>query len=183
MTKLYVLEYFFTYYVWPLTVFFLFVFGLCTLIGYIVFKLRNAKNNVLFKSIVKKWSKYALFLYLGIVIISVLFITFANPNHSLRFLDYIYWQVDSAMRNIEPWIMRNGFIMLIILSGLMSLVLLAHLFQQYDFKMSIKAFVIYLLISIPLISGILYLTTQISLIAVVILIGLPGALIFYIKKG
>jgi hypothetical protein len=87
------------------------------------------------------------------------------------------------MRNIEPWIMRNGFIMPIILSGLMSLVLLAHLFQQYDFKMSIKAFVIYLLISIPLISGILYLTTQISLIAVVILIGLPGALIFYIKNG
>ena len=183
LDKIYVVKFLFSYFVWPLTVICLFVFGLCTLIGYIVFKLQKRRNNVSFKSIIKKWSKYTLFLYFGIIIINVLFILISRPDDSYHILDLIYWQVDSVMRNIEPWIMSNGFFMLIIMSGLMSLILLAYFFQQHDFKMSIKAFVIYLLISIPLISGILYLTTQISLIAVIILIGIPGALISYIKNG
>ena len=183
LDKIYIVKYFFSYFCWPLTVFCLYVFGLCTLIGYIVFKLRNEKDTVSFKSIFKKWSKISLIIYFGIIIFNLLFILFANPNDSSQFLDQIYWQVDSAMRNIEPWIMRNSLFMLFIISVLTSLICLACFFQKNDAKMSFRTFAIYLLISVPVISGILYLTTQLSLIAVIILIGVPGALISYIKKG
>ena len=178
-----VVKFFFTDFVWPITAICLLVFGLCTLFGYIVFKLQSEKNTTSFKSRIKKWVKYALSIYLGILILNILFILLTSPDYSSQILGHIYWQVDSVMRNIEPWIMNNGFLMLIILSSLTSLILLVWIFQQFDFKMSIKAFVIYLLISIPIISGILYLTTQISLLTIIIIIGIPGALISYIIRG
>ena len=182
MSKIYVLEYFVSYFVWPLTVFCLLILGISTLISYIVYKLQNDKNKNSFKRLFKKWSKFASFIYLGIIIFNVLFILLASPNDSYHFLDHIYWQVDSLMRNVESWIMHNSTFMTFIMGGLMSLFFLAFLFQKYDVKMGIKAFVIYLIVSIPLISGLLYLTTQISLITIIILIGLPGALISYLKK-
>ena len=98
----------------------------------------------------------------------------------------LYWKIDDMQRTlgIERWLMDHEFYFLLGLSILASFIFLAAYLQQTNTtKLSIKEFVCYLFVSIPLICGFFYLIGHFNPFIIIIILALPGALISFIRKG
>ena len=171
----------FIYCYWPYTLLLLMVYGLYVLLGYIVHKMRSNVDSTPFKSKAKKMFKVFLVIYLVPAIIALLFLLI-YPQKTQTFMRELYWKIDDMQGTIEGWIMNHMFYSTVGASSLMSLIFLAFFLQQANTKPSIKTLVYFLLVSIPVISGILYLSCHVNIIVAIIIIGLPGALISSLKR-
>lgn len=172
----------FTFVFGPYALFLLMVYGLFALFGYIIHKLRSNEVSIPFISKAKKTFKVFLFIYLVPAVIALLFL-FMAPKKTNTFLWNLYWKFDGMLRtlDLDGWIMGHEFCLILGLSFLTSLILLAAYLQKTNTsKLSIKVFICYLFISIPLICGLFYLMGHFNPILIIIILGLPGALIFFL---
>ena len=147
--------------------------------------MRSNEYSTPFKSKAKKMFKVFLVIYLVPAIIALLFL-FIYPQKTQTFMWNLYWKIDDMQRTlgIERWLMDHEFYFLLGLSILASFIFLAAYLQQTNTtKLSIKEFVCYLFVSIPLICGFFYLIGHFNPFIIIIILGLPGALISFIRKG
>lgn len=173
------IEFFFIYFFWPYTLFLLLIFGLSILLGYIVHKMTSEKESVTFKSKAKKLFKVFLSIDLipSAIVLSSLFIF---PERTRVILSDLYWIIDHKLRYVETELIHHYYYVLLFLCFISSLILLAAFLQKTNYKPSIKVIFCYLLVSTPLFCGLFYLISQFDLMAIIILIGLPGALLLFL---
>lgn len=177
---LYTLEHLFVYFIWPYVVFLVTVCLLSILLGYITYKTKSNTLTKPFSSILKKAIKPAIAIF--IVPIILLIVSYFLLPQADDYLWNNYWRIDNYFRNIENWFYHHELIVMLLFSLLISLLLLAAYLQQLDTRLTRKRLFVYLVISIPLQLGVLYIITasHFSLITIIILIGLPGALFMFL---
>lgn len=168
--------YIFVCFFWPYAVILLMVYGLCVLFRYIVHKMRDNVDSIPFTSKAKKMFKWFLFIYLVPAVFTLLFL-FIYPQKTQDFMWDLYWKISDLQKTIEI----EGWVLMVGSSFLMSLVFLAYYLQHHDTELSIKALLYYLLVSIPILCGFLYLSCHVNLFVLIIILGLPGALISFLK--
>ena len=176
-------EIIFHYFFWPYTAFLLMVCGLCILFGYIIHKIKSNDDSVPF---FKSKGKRLLKIFLAIELIPsaiILVLLFIFPERSQQVMWDVYWKIDHMLRalDIEGCMMHHPLFFALGMSFLMSIILLAYFLQITDAKLSIKTIALYLLISTPLICGLFYLLSSISIFTIIIIIGLLGALLSFLK--
>lgn len=176
----YTLEHLFVHFIWPYVVFFVWMCLLSILLGYIAYKTRSNIPTNPFSSILKRLIKPALFIFL--VPILLLIVSYFLFPQTENFLWNIYWRIDNYCRNIGDWGYHHELIVMLLFSLLFSLILLAALLQKSDTRFTKTNVFVYLVISIPLLLGVLYIISALnfSFITIIILVGLPGALISFL---
>ena len=178
----YIYELLFVDFVWPFTVLVIWLCILCGPVAYIAHKM-NYKSKISFNVKLKTWSKRVITVYLTpIVIVSLLVPIF--PQEIYYYEHAIYSKLNDMIHsiNIDSLIIHHMHIFGLLCGFFLSLVLLAYGFQNKMIKrLSKKQLLLYFVVLTPILYLFLFLSTKVSLLTLIVIIGLPGALLACLK--
>lgn len=178
----YIYERLFIDLVLPFTVFAAWLSLLCSIVAYIVHKMAKNDPKISFKTKLKNCYKWGLSIYL-ILIVIVLLLVPIFPQEIFHYENITYSHLNRFIHslNIDNCILHHKHIWGMSLSFISSLILLAYGFQHKIIERLGKLqLVLYLVISTPLIYGLILLVNNFSILTVIVIIGLPGALLSFL---
>ncbi len=178
----YIYERLFINLVLPFTVFVAWLSLLCSIVAYIVHKMAKNEPKISFKTKLKNCYKWGLLIYL-IPIVIVLLLVPIFPQEIFHYESITYSHLNELIHSLDinNFILDHMHIMGMSLSFILSLMLLAYGFQHKIIERLGKLqLVLYLVISTPLIYGLILLVNNFSILTVIIIIGLPGALLSFL---
>lgn len=179
---LYTLEYLFVYYIWPYTVFFIVVCLLLILLSYIIYKVSTNNPKTRYKSILKKCTKLVLCIYFIPIIILLLF-DFLLPKQTDIVAQNIYQNCDHICDYVFSWLFKHQTVAFLLYVLFISLIIYARTLQKNTEILNKKKLFVYFLVAILislLLTGFIILMQSFDLLTIIVLIGLPGALISFL---